>query len=100
MGALRRTAIVPAIALFVLLPLHELVDVGEQWPYDGHIVVLLLSIVFLCGLAVLCRALARACFGSGRRLLRPPLADGDLLRSFALPHPRPFFFLTLCLLRI
>ena len=100
MGAWRRTAIVLAIALFVLLPLHELVDVGEQWPYDGHVVVLLLSVVFLSGLALLCRSLARACFESVRRMLRPPLAGSDPLRYSALPCPRPFLFLTLCLLRI
>lgn len=100
MRKFRRIAAIVAVAMFVLLPLHELVDIGEQWPYDGHVVVLLLSVIFIAGLALLCRALPHAWLASARaRRQRQPASVPPV-------HPctfRPGFallFLLLCLLRI
>jgi hypothetical protein len=100
MLALRRIAVVVAVAMFVLLPLHELVDIGEQWPYDGHVVLVLLSAIFLAGLAAVCRGVARACLVSLRKVLRPPSGTTVVFKPFAPCPTRPFLFLILCLLRI
>ena len=100
MRALARIAVILAVALFVLLPLHELVDIGEQWPYDGHVVVVVLSAIFLAGLALICRGLAQACLLSIRRVLRPPSGATTVFRPFVLCQGRSLLFLILCLLRI
>jgi hypothetical protein len=100
MRALAQIAVILAVALFVLLPLHELIDIGEQWPYDGHLVSVLLSIILLAGLAVICRGLAHACLISLRRVVRPPSGATVAFKPFVLRRDRSLLFLILCLLRI
>lgn len=100
MRALARITVVLAVALFVLLPLHELVDIGEQWPYDGHVVLVLLATIGLAGLTVICRGLAHACLVSLRKVLQPPSGATVAFRPFAPCEVRSLLFLILCLLRI
>jgi hypothetical protein len=100
MRAVARVAIILAVALFVLLPLHELIDIGEQWPYDGHVVLVLLATIGLAGFTVICRGLAHACVVSLRKVLQPPSGATVVFRPFAFCHGRSLLFLILCLLRI
>lgn len=97
----KRGAVLLLIALLVLLPLYELVDIGEQWPHDGSVVLVLLSGLFLIGIAMLCRRLAHACLAC---LQRVPLPRPD--RTFTIPAYFAFrslqalLILIICLLRI
>jgi len=100
MRALARIAVILAIALFVLLPLHELVDIGEQWPYDGHVVLVLLATIGLAGVTGICRRLAHACLVLLRKVLQPPSGTAVVFRPFASCQGRSLLFLILCLLRI
>ena len=100
MRALARITVILAVALFVLLPLHELIDIGEQWTYDGHLASVLLSIIFHAGLAVICRGLAQACLVSLRRVLRPPSGATAAFKPVAYYPERSCLLLILCLLRI
>ena len=64
------------VALFVLLPLYEFADIGEQWPHDGDVVLILLFVLFVVALSIICRGIACACGVLLRRawgrLLPPP----------------------------
>ena len=98
---MKRSAILLLVAFLVLLPLYELVDIGEQWPHDGSLVLVLLSALFLVGLAVLCRGLAQVCVVSLQRVFfeRCAAAAGVAL-AVTRRHSRPLLILLICLLRI
>ena len=100
MRALQRIAVIVAVAMFVLLPLHEIIDIGEQWPYDGHVVLVLLATIGLAGLTIICRGLAHACLVSLRKVLQPPTGATAVFKPFAPCQGRALLFLILCLLRI
>jgi hypothetical protein len=89
------------VALFVLLPLYELADVGEQWPHDGDIVQIIFFLVVLAALSIFCRRSARACLARLRRawIPRPPVAHSELARSLA-PRDCSSLFLVFCDFRI
>jgi MFS superfamily sulfate permease-like transporter len=58
------------VALFVLLPLYEFADIGEQWPHDGDVVLVLLFTLFLVALSIICRGVACACVALLKRVWR------------------------------
>src|SRR5215471_3180622 len=101
MARLKTVGILLIIALFVLLPLYELADVGEQWPHDGDIVQVIFFLVVLAALSIFCRRSARACFSRLRRswIPRPPATRPELTRSLA-PREYSLLFLVFCDLRI
>ena len=76
-------------ALVALLPLYELIDIGEQWPNDGNVVLVLLSTLFLVGLAFLCRGLSQVCRVSWRRVLRHQPEGVQPRCAVALPVAQP-----------
>ena len=98
---LKTIGILLTIALFVLLPLYELADIGEQWPHDGDVVQIVLFLVFLIGLLFLCRGFARACLARFKRawIPRPPVARSELARPLA-PRDCSLLFLVFCDFRI
>jgi hypothetical protein len=86
MRSLRRCALIGFIALLVLLPLHEMVDPGEEWPFDDEVVVVLYSVLFIAAVTLRCRAsadhlftlvraAARNRFGLKKRIRPSPFPD-------------------------
>lgn len=55
------------VALLVLLPLYEFVDIGEHWPFDGQIVSAILTTLFIVAALIGMRRLAHVCFAIDRR---------------------------------
>jgi hypothetical protein len=105
MRSLSRCALIGFIALLVLLPLHEMVDPGEEWPFDDEVVVVLYSVLFIAAVTLRCRAsadhlftlvraAARNRFGLNGRIRHSAVADIDPPRDESLP------LLVLCQFRI
>lgn len=92
MSRFRTSVIVLAIGLFALLPLHEIVDYGEHWPNDGNYASIVLSVLFLVGLAFTARRAAAtaleqsAAFTASAEAMTPPL---DSLPSHTAGTARP-----------
>jgi hypothetical protein len=100
MSRAKTIAVLLFVALFVLLPLYELADVGEHWPHDGDIVQVVLFGLFILGLSVLCRGVACACLSLKRSWIsRPPATRVDV-RSPVAPRDRASLFLIFCDLRV
>jgi len=101
MPRIKTFAVLLVVALFVLLPLYELADIGEQWPHDGDIVQIVLCVLFIVGLSVLCRRVARACLASLKRawIPAPSAVCARVARTIA-PHDRSSLFLIFCDLRV
>ena len=70
MPRLRTIGALLVVALFVLLPLYELADIGEQWPHDGDVVLVLLFVLFLVALSIICRGVACVCVALLKRVWR------------------------------
>jgi len=89
------------VALFIVLPLYELADIGEQWPHDGDVVQIVLCVLFIFGLSVLCRGVACACLASLRRawIPAPSPVHAGLVRT-TVPRDRSSLFLIFCDLRV
>ena len=100
MPRLKTIAVLLIVALFVLLPLYELADVGEQWPHDGDVVLIVLFVLFIVGLSILCRGLACACLASLKRswIPRPPAAR--TIAPPVTPRDSSALFLIFCDLRV
>jgi hypothetical protein len=94
MPRIKTYAVLLVVALFVLLPLYELADIGEHWPHDGDIVQIVLCVLFIVGLSVLCRGVACACWIPAPSAVRVRPA-----RTIA-PHDRSSLFLIFCDLRV
>ena len=101
MPRVKTLAVLIIIALFVVLPLYELADIGEQWPHDGDIVQIVLCVLFIVGVSILCRGVACARLASLERAWKPaPVAVlARLVRSIA-PRDRCSLFLIFCDLRV
>jgi hypothetical protein len=97
----RTIAVLLIVALFVFLPLYELVDIGEQWPHDGDVVQIVLCLVFILGVSVLCRGVACACLASRKRswIAMPHVVRRERNRSAA-PRAGSALFLIFCDLRV
>jgi hypothetical protein len=89
------------IALFIVLPLYEVADIGEQWPHDSDIVQIVLCLLFIAGLSILCRGVACVCLASLKRswILKPPVPRGGRVRCAA-PRDGSVLFLIFCDLRV
>jgi hypothetical protein len=89
------------VVLFVLLPLYELADIGEQWPHDGDVVLILLFLLFIISLSIICRGIACVCLAllrrAWRRFVRPPAVAtvSSFVRRLDFP-----LFLIFCDLRV
>ena len=101
MSRLKTIGILLIVALFMLLPLYEFADIGEQWPHDGDIVQIVLFLVFIVGLSILCRGVACACLARLKRAWIPrlPVARCAPARSLAL-RDCSSLFLVFCDFRI
>ena len=101
MPRVKTYAVLLIVALFVLLPLYELADIGEHWPHDGDIVQIVLCVLFIVGLSVLCRGVACACLASLKRAWIPaPSAVCTRVARAIAPHDRSSLFLIFCDLRV
>jgi hypothetical protein len=98
MPRLKTIAVLLTSALFVVLPLYEVADIGEHWPHDGDVVQ---SVLFSAGLSVLCRGVACACLASLKRawVPAPSPVRVRLARTIA-PLDRSALFLIFCDLRV
>ena len=101
MPRVRTILVLLVVALLIVLPLYELADIGEQWPHDGDVVAIVLSVLFIFGLSVLCRGVACACLASLRRawISAPWPVRAGLVRTTA-PRDRSSLFLIFCDLRV
>jgi len=101
MPRIKTFAVLLVVGLFVLLPLYELADIGEQWPHDGDVVQIVLCVLFIVGLSVLCRGVACACLASLKRawVPAPSVVCARAARTIA-PHDRSSLFLIFCDLRV
>ena len=100
MSRAKTVAVLLIVSLFILLPLYELADIGEQWPHDGDIVQVVLFGLFIAGLSILCRGIACACLSVKRSWIsKPPAVRADL-RILVAPHDRSSLFLIFCDLRV
>ena len=100
MARLKTIGALLLIALFVVLPLYEFADIGEQWPHDGDVVLILLFVLFVAALLIILRGIACACLA----LRRVPSSFARPLRHSAAVYWRccsefPLFLL-FCDLRI
>ena len=97
----KTVAVLLFVALFVLLPLYELADVGEHWPHDGDVVQVVLFGLFIAGLSILCRGVACACLASLKRTwIARPHSTRVAPRPFAAPREHTPLFLIFCDLRV
>jgi hypothetical protein len=93
-------AVLLIVALFVLLPLYELADIGEHWPHDGDVVQVVLFGLFILGVSILCRGVACACLALKRSWIpRPPVTRVEV-RSLMAPRDSSSLFLIFCDLRV
>jgi hypothetical protein len=100
MSRAKTVAVLLVVSLFILLPLYELADIGEQWPHDGDVVQVVLFGLFIAGLSILCRGVACACLSLKRSWISKPLATGVDFRTLGAPHDRSSLFLIFCDLRV
>jgi hypothetical protein len=85
----------------VLLPLYEFVDIGEHWPNDGNVVLVILSALYIIGVSVLCRGWARICAQAVQRVWLPgPQPTHAPCRPWAIDPHASALFLIFCLFRI
>jgi hypothetical protein len=99
MPRLKSIALAVFIAILVLLPLYEFADIGEQWPNDGEVVVVVFTTMFIGAALLACRGWA------GIRLASRPRAGGVAIdrtsaRQLSVVRYQPFLFLILCAFRI
>jgi len=89
------------VALFVVLPLYEVADIGEHWPHDGDVVQIVLCLLFIVSLSVLWRGVAGACLASLKRAWVPaPSPVRACLARTTAPRDRSPLFLIFCDLRV
>ena len=100
MSRAKTVAVLLTVSLFILLPLYELADIGEQWPHDGDIVQIVLFGLFIAGLSILCRGVACACLSLKRSWISKPPATRVDLRTLVAPRDRSSLFLIFCDLRV
>jgi hypothetical protein len=100
---LSKLGIVVFVLLLVLLPLYELADIGEQWPFDGEIVSVVFSLQFIVAALVACRLWRGAWILLARQMrtrTRPPHAYSDAAPASCLTRDGSSLFLVLCDFRI
>ena len=85
MCSLRRFARIGFIALLILLPLHGIVDPGEQLPFDDEVVAVLYSALFIAAVSLTCRASARHLFTLVRAAARSRLGVNNTIPQSPVP---------------
>jgi len=100
MSRAKTVTVLLVVALFILLPLYELADVGEHWPHDGDIVQVVLFALFIAGLSILFRGVACACLSLRRSWISKPPATRVDVRTRVAPRDRSSLFLIFCDLRV
>ena len=102
MSRLKTVGALLVVALFFLLPLYELADIGEQWPHDGNVVLVLLFALFLIALSIICRGIACACVALLRRAWRQcvPCVSGVRVVTSRIRRDESPLFLIFCDLRV
>jgi hypothetical protein len=105
MRRFRRLGLIAFIALLVILPLHEVVDPGEQWPFDDEVVSVLFSALFIAAALLTCHAWSKELFVLVRAVARCRLGLNTTVtqtRVSAIAHPRDKSIaqLVLCQFRI
>ena len=100
MSRAKTVAVLLIVALFILLPLYELADIGEHWPHDGDIVQVVLFGLFILGLSILCRGVACACLSLKRSWISKTPAPRVDARTLVAPRDRSSLFLIFCDLRV
>ncbi len=102
MSRLKTVGALLVVALFFLLPLYEFADIGEQWPHDGDVVLILLFVLFLVALSIICRGIACACVALLKRAWRQfvPRVSGVRVATSWIRRVEFPLFLIFCDLRV
>ena len=101
MSRLKTNGALLVVALFFVLPLYELADIGEQWPHDGDVVLILLFVLFVVAVSIIFRGIACACVALLRRAWRRYLAPPAVPIGSYLVRGLDFrLFLIFCDLRV
>ena len=74
---LRNLGPIAVVGLFLLLPLYEFIDIGEQWPFDGQLVSVMLCCLFIVAALLACRTW-RCVWHALTRLARYRVAFADV----------------------
>lgn len=98
---LKRSGILLLVVMFFLLPLYELADVGEHWPHDGDVVLVLFCLLFIAAISLICRGIACACLASVRRVCQfAPRSCSVRVPPFLLTRADSPLFLIFCDFRV
>lgn len=105
MRRFRRFGLIAFIALLVILPLHEVVDPGEQWPFDDEVVSVLFSALFIAAALLTCHVWGRELFvlvraAARRRLGLNKTVTQTAVSAVAPPRDESLAHLVLCQFRI
>ncbi len=73
------------IALFVLLPLYELVDYNEQWPNDGHFMAIIFTILFIVEIPRILRTVIQRASADLSIFWKIETATGSNIVAYAVP---------------
>ena len=98
---LKRLGILLLVVMFFLLPLYELADIGEHWPHDGDVVLVLFCLLFVAAISLICRGIACACLASLKRICQfGPQRRSVRVHSFVVTRADSPLFLIFCDLRV
>jgi len=102
MPRLTTIALIAWITLLILLPLYELADIGEHWPFDGEIVNVIFSTLFIFAALFVARRWGRRCLTalSRVRLTLTSTHRREIVRIAPDTRDESFLFLMLCHFRI
>ena len=100
MSYLRTFAVLVLVALFLLLPLYEFVDIGEQWPNDGNLVLVVLSALYFVGVSIVGRELTRLCVALRRTRVSSTRCSHAVATARLISHAYASLFLIFCHFRI
>jgi hypothetical protein len=105
MRRFRRFALIGFIALLVVLPLHEVIDPGEQLPFDDEVVAVIFSAMFITAVSLTCRAWGGELLVLLQAAARRRLSVNQAVRQKVIPAIEPprdqsLAHLVLCQFRI
>ena len=105
MRRIRRFALIGFIALLVVLPLHEIVDPGEQLPFDDEVVAVLFSALFIVAASLTSRLWSRELFMLVKAVARLRLrmnttATHVIFPTITTPGDKSLVHLVLCQFRV
>jgi hypothetical protein len=105
MRRFRRFALIVFIALLVVLPLHEVVDPGEQLPFDDEVVAVVFAALFITAASLTSRTWGGELFvllqaAARRRLSRNQTVTQTVIPAVEPPRDESLAHLVLCQFRI